>query len=160
MFNSQLSKLRVLYPRTIARVHFRMPFESSNLDKILHSVECHAPCVRHPKHHAMWESWSRHINSCDSFECATQCHIYTSSVAFDPLKNWEGTDIIIDLLMHLQQKSTHRRQKKRSLAVAGEWVSLQNAPVFRLLLKVAVNGTHQCDFLNFWGTFGSQQYHT
>jgi hypothetical protein len=24
-----------------------------------------------------------------------------------------------------------------------------NAPIFRLLLKVAVKGTHQCDFLNF-----------
>jgi len=29
--------------------------------------------------------------------------------------------------------------------------SLHNAPIFRLLLKVAVNGTHQCDFLNFCG---------
>ena len=27
--------------------------------------------------------------------------------------------------------------------------SLHNAPIFRLLLMVAVNGTHQCDFLNF-----------
>ena len=27
--------------------------------------------------------------------------------------------------------------------------SLHNAPIFRLLLKVAVNGTHQCDFLEF-----------
>ena len=35
--------------------------------------------------------------------------------------------------------------------------SLHNAPIFRLLLKVAVNGTHQCDFLNFCGGFGSQQ---
>ena len=29
--------------------------------------------------------------------------------------------------------------------------SLHNAPIFRLLLKVAVNGTHQCDFINFGG---------
>ena len=29
--------------------------------------------------------------------------------------------------------------------------SLQNAPIFRLLLKVAVNGTHQCDLSNFCG---------
>ena len=29
--------------------------------------------------------------------------------------------------------------------------SLQDAPIFRLLLKVAVKGTHQCDFLNFLG---------
>jgi hypothetical protein len=35
--------------------------------------------------------------------------------------------------------------------------SLHNAPIFRLLLKVAVNGTHQCDFLNFCGDLGSQQ---
>ena len=32
--------------------------------------------------------------------------------------------------------------------------SLQDAPIFRLLLKVAVKGTHQCDFFNFWGGFG------
>ena len=30
--------------------------------------------------------------------------------------------------------------------------SLHNAPIFRLLLKVAVKGTHQCDFLNFCGS--------
>ena len=30
--------------------------------------------------------------------------------------------------------------------------SLHNAPIFRLLLKVAVNGTHQCDLFNFCGT--------
>ena len=29
--------------------------------------------------------------------------------------------------------------------------SLHNAPIFRLLLKVAVKGTHQCDFFNFCG---------
>ena len=34
--------------------------------------------------------------------------------------------------------------------------SLHNAPIFRLLLKVAVNGTHQCDYSNFCGSFGSQ----
>ena len=34
--------------------------------------------------------------------------------------------------------------------------SLHNAPIFRLLLKVAVKGMHQCDFTNFWGTFGFQ----
>ena len=30
--------------------------------------------------------------------------------------------------------------------------SLHNASIFRLLLKVAVNGTHQCESLNFCGT--------
>ena len=38
---------------------------------------------------------------------------YTSSVLFDPLKNWEGTDIVVDLLMHLQQKSAHRHQNNK-----------------------------------------------
>ena len=38
--------------------------------------------------------------------------------------------------------------------------SLHDAPIFRLLLKVAVNGTHQCDFLNFCGPFGVQQCFT
>ena len=36
--------------------------------------------------------------------------------------------------------------------------SLHNAPIFRLLLKVAVNGTHQCDFQNFCGGLGSQRH--
>jgi hypothetical protein len=30
--------------------------------------------------------------------------------------------------------------------------SLHSEPIFRLLLKVAVNGTHQCESLNFCGT--------
>ena len=34
--------------------------------------------------------------------------------------------------------------------------SLHNAPIFRLLLKVAVNGTHQCDYSIFCGNLGSQ----
>ena len=34
--------------------------------------------------------------------------------------------------------------------------SLHYAPIFRLLLKVAVNGTHQCDFLIFCGAFMPQ----
>ena len=34
--------------------------------------------------------------------------------------------------------------------------SLHNAPIFRLLLKVAVIGTHQCDSSNFCGNLGSQ----
>ena len=35
--------------------------------------------------------------------------------------------------------------------------SLQDAPIFRLLLKVAVKGTHQCDFLNFCGALVPQR---
>ena len=34
--------------------------------------------------------------------------------------------------------------------------SLHDTPIFRLLLKVAVNGTHQCDSFNFCGSFGPQ----
>ena len=35
--------------------------------------------------------------------------------------------------------------------------SLHSAPIFRLLLKVAVNGTHQCDSHNFWGVLSSNK---
>ena len=34
-----------------------------------------------------------------------------------------------------------------------------HAPIFRLLLKVAVNGSHQCDFLNCCGYANTQQNH-
>ena len=40
------------------------------------------------------------------------------------------------------------------LTATTTWISqraLHNEPIFRLLLKVAVNGTHQCDFPNFCG---------
>ena len=37
----------------------------------------------------------------------------------------------------------------RTRTVGASQRSLHNAPIFRLLLKVAVNGTHQCDFHNF-----------
>ena len=40
-------------------------------------------------------------------------------------------------------------QKSRLASISQR--SLHNAPIFRLLLKVAVNGTHQCDFPNFCG---------
>ena len=36
--------------------------------------------------------------------------------------------------------------------------SLHNAPIFRLLLKVAVNGAHQCDFLIFAGRKPKRQH--
>ena len=38
--------------------------------------------------------------------------------------------------------------------------SLHNAPIFRLLLKVAVNGTHQCESHNFWWSFCSNLHGT
>ena len=36
-----------------------------------------------------------------------------------------------------------------ALLHAASQCSLQSAPIFRLLLKVAVKGTHQCDFFKF-----------
>jgi hypothetical protein len=47
--------------------------------------------------------------------------------------------------------------KRNSWGSIASQRSLHNAPIFRLLLKVAVNGTHQCDFLNFCGSLGSQR---
>ena len=39
--------------------------------------------------------------------------------------------------------------KRRRTASGASQRSLHNAPIFRLLLKVAVNGTHQCDSIEF-----------
>ena len=42
--------------------------------------------------------------------------------------------------------------------VGSSQCSLHNAPIFRLLLKVAVNGTHQCESLNFCGDLCPNQF--
>ena len=64
--------------------------------------------------------------------------------------------------MFLQQRSQRTHPYTETLRLAASLAtfpvgqqsltsqrSLHNAPIFRLLLKVAVKGTHQCDFLNF-----------
>ena len=66
--------------------------------------------------------------------------------------------------MHRRMASLFKNARKlavleRRPAIAPTLVSqrsLHIAPIFRLLLKVAVNGTQQCDFLNFCGAFGPQ----
>ena len=45
----------------------------------------------------------------------------------------------------------HHCNGNRGRPLTASQRSLHNAPIFRLLLKVAVNGTHQCDFPNFCG---------
>ena len=47
---------------------------------------------------------------------------------------------MVDIVINWYGLGTYHHASQRSL---------HNAPIFRLLLKVAVNGTHQCDFLNF-----------
>ena len=44
-------------------------------------------------------------------------------------------------------------------ASAASQRSLHNEPIFRLLLKVAVKGTQQCEFLNFCGAFAPTMTH-
>ena len=60
-----------------------------------------------------------------------------------------------------KHQPTRSRESVESFATRGQrnkvsQRSLQSAPIFRLLLKVAVKGTHQCDFTNFWGAFELQ----
>ena len=43
-----------------------------------------------------------------------------------------------------------KAENSATLSLASQ-CSLHVASIFRLLLKVAVNGTHQCDFINFCG---------
>ena len=52
---------------------------------------------------------------------------------------------------------TERIARPRPLQILASQRSLHNAPIFRLLLKVAVKGTHQCDLQFFGGTPGFQQ---
>ena len=49
---------------------------------------------------------------------------------------------------HLSFSMTHMHESSLNELELSQR-SLHNAPIFRLLLKVAVNGTHQCDFQNF-----------
>ena len=58
---------------------------------------------------------------------------------------------------HQQSMGCAENWKVDTSVVCVSQCSLHNAPIFRLLLKVAVNGTHQCDFSNFCGPFGFQQ---
>ena len=64
--------------------------------------------------------------------------------------------------VHVFQKKKHVSEGNGGYIVNGMMLlasqrSLHDAPIFRLLLKVAVNGTHQCDFHNFCGASGLQQ---
>ena len=54
-----------------------------------------------------------------------------------------------------QAKVHDQRQAALSSKAISSQHSLHSAPIFRLLLKVAVNGTHQCDFHNFCGALCS-----
>ena len=48
-----------------------------------------------------------------------------------------------------KQKQRCMAKDKLSGAAMSSQRSLHSASMFRLVLKVAVNGTHQCDFHNF-----------
>ena len=54
------------------------------------------------------------------------------------------------LLQAAESKSVSRRWLSNTNGSSSQ-CSLHNAPIFRLLLKVAVNGTHQCESFNFCG---------
>ena len=67
-----------------------------------------------------------------------------NSTVVDPVARW-----VCDA-----DKENHTNLKDETLILnikeyGASQRSLHNAPIFRLLLKVAVNGTHQCDFFNF-----------
>ena len=48
-----------------------------------------------------------------------------------------------------KQEQRYMCKARLSKALLSSQRPLHSAPIFRLLLKVAVNGTHQCDFHNF-----------
>jgi hypothetical protein len=83
-------------------------------------------------------------------------HMHCPRWALDPCRQpLEGSHTHPQGIPGVERRSAHALSA-RSLPSQR---SLHNAPIFRLLLKVAVNGTHQCDCRNFCGGLGSQQEH-
>ena len=65
--------------------------------------------------------------------------------------------LIARRVRHTAVRLTRGRRRPCATESCASQRSLHNAPIFRLLLKVAVKGTHQCDFLNFCGAIWPQQ---
>ena len=79
----------------------------------------------------------------DQTFCNTKAHTLCANSTRTPPRNDLMHLLLPQALLSCQGVSSQR--------------SLHNAPIFRLLLKVAVNGTHQCDYSNFCGNPGSQR---
>ena len=74
-------------------------------------------------------------------------------------------DFAAVFLVHWQNLKESWHKLEEYLALLPKWThsltrpssvsqrSLHNEPIFRLLLKVAVKGTQQCEFLNFCGVY-------
>ena len=67
------------------------------------------------------------------------------------LRLWPYLLTRLNVYVHLSCLASTRKSE------ASSQHSLHIAPIFRLLLKVAVNGMHQCDFVNFCGALGLQR---
>ena len=79
------------------------------------------------------------------------------------LSQWQHTlwgnrqiDQVVNGACKVDAEGNSSKQERRYMckarvsgALLSSQRSLHSAPIFRLLLKVAVNGTHQCDFHNF-----------
>jgi len=59
--------------------------------------------------------------------------------------------LLVDACSKRAQSVALKPQCDNAVKPSPSQCSLHNAPIFRLLLKVAVNGTHQCESLNFCG---------
>ena len=86
-------------------------------------------------------------------------------------RSWLTSSLSLSLSVSLERAREREREGERPIASGvgapalaggtGVWWppgkgeasqrSLHNEPIFRLLLKVAVKGTQQCEFLNFCG---------
>ena len=85
------------------------------------------------------------VSRCDPVRPAASCYASLRPAGVGPACGRSKRNII--LLRHSEGKNKSRQHRSSQR-------SLQDAPIFRLLLKVAVKGTHQCDFFNFWGSLG------
>ena len=97
------------------------------------SVKCSAECFRRDVNHSRGHALQVSVSN---LRADDQCGVRLSGC----IRTLRG--------IHYKPCAAWQR------AYAASQRSLHNAPIFRLLLKVAVKGTHQCDFLNFCRDLG------
>ena len=82
------------------------------------------------------------VSRCDPVRPAASCYASLRPAGVGVACGRSKRNIILFRYSEGKSKSRQHRSSQRSL---------QDAPIFRLLLKVAVKGTHQCDLLYFCG---------
>ena len=118
--------------QSISRVNWRSRVQSPVQAHFLQHSLCTAPKLNTCKNEGVQKALWRNCSASDSRSHLSFSFSHTQSLA--PDTQGEGTEC-----SHLSQRVFHA------------------ASIFRLLLKVAVEHMHQCEWSNFWGTSSKQQ---